>query len=243
MMTMTGPYCFWLTFHMGHDIFLVEHLLNEMRWNMEERTSGSVRQEQAAATRKKLLESAQKLFAENGYKGTSVRTISRSVNLADGLLYHYFPGGKKEIFQAVVEENVKQILDYLDYEISLEKYVEMPLEEVLELCYRNFMEEIDRHLDIIRILFRENEVRGFVTDEQMQRMVGNRDRWLPELLRRKMEAGEIRVMDYETAALTINSLFMNHVLLKIFGVKCTKMEDDEGRKRLIAYQVALWENH
>lgn len=209
---------------------------------MEERISGSVRHEQAAATRQKLLESAQKLFAEKGYKGTSVRTINRSVNLADGLLYHYFPGGKKEIFQAVVEENVKQILEYLDHENLLEKYVAMPLEDVLEVCYCNFMEEIDRHLDIIRILFRENEVREFVTKEQMQRMVGSREHWLPELLRRKMEAGEIRVMDFETAALSVNAILMNHILMKVFGAECTKIESAESRKRLIAYQVDIWSN-
>ena len=58
------------------------------------------RQEQAAATRQKLLTSAQHLFAQNGYKGTTVRMINRSVDLADGLLYHYFPGGKKEIFRS-----------------------------------------------------------------------------------------------------------------------------------------------
>ena len=48
----------------------------------------NMRQEQAAATRRKLLDSAGKLFAQNGYKGTSVRSINRNVGVADGLLYH-----------------------------------------------------------------------------------------------------------------------------------------------------------
>ncbi len=207
---------------------------------MESGISGNMRHEQAAATRQKLLESAQKLFAENGYKGTSVRAINRNVNLADGLLYHYFPGGKKEIFQAVVEENVKQILEHLDSENSMEKYVAMPLEKVLEICYCKFMDEIDKHLDIIRILFRENEVREFVTKTQMERLIGNRAYWLPELLRMKKDAGEIRVMDFETAALSVHAVLMNHILMKVFGVECTRMEDEQSRKRLIAYQVDIW---
>lgn len=89
-------------------------MFNEKRWIMGNKSSGNLRVEQAAATRQKLLESAQKLFAENGYQGTPVRAINRNADLADGLLYHYFPGGKKEIFQAVVEKNVKQILDSMD---------------------------------------------------------------------------------------------------------------------------------
>ena len=71
------------------------------------------RQEQAAATRQKLLTSAQHLFAQNGYKGTTVRMINRSVDLADGLLYHYFPGGKKEIFKEVITGNMPGICQRL----------------------------------------------------------------------------------------------------------------------------------
>lgn len=231
-----------LTMHYQHDIFLVEHLLNEKRWTMEEQISGSMRQEQAAATRQKLLESAQKLFAENGYKGTSVRTINRSVNLADGLLYHYFPGGKKEIFQAVVVENVRQILESLNRENLLEKFVTMPLEEVLEVYYCSFINVISEHLDIIRILFKENEVREFVSKEQMQRLVGNRNYWLSELLCIKMEAGEIRVMDCEMAAMTVNAVLMNHIMMKVYGVQCTRLEEEQSRKRLITYQVDIWNN-
>lgn len=76
-----------------------------------------MREAQAAETRMKFVVSAQSLLAEKGYKGTSVREINRSVNLADGLLYHYFPGGKKEIFQVIVvkfptkrEKSLKYVL-------------------------------------------------------------------------------------------------------------------------------------
>ncbi len=209
---------------------------------MEGKISGNTRHEQAAVTRQKLLESAQKLFAENGYKGTSVRTINRSVNLADGLLYHYFPGGKKEIFQAVVEDNLKQILNYLDRENMMEKYISMPLEQVLETLYCNFIEVTESHLDIFRILFRENEVREFVSGEQMMKLVGNRPGWLVKLLQKKMEMGEVRVMDFEMAALTINSVLMNHILIKVFGVECSKLEDEESRKRLIVHLADVWSN-
>lgn len=59
----------------------------------------NMRDVQAAESRQKLLNSAQRLFAEKGYKGTPVREINRSAHLADGLLYHYFPGGKMRYFK------------------------------------------------------------------------------------------------------------------------------------------------
>ena len=70
----------------------------------------NMRQEQAAATKRNLLDAAQKLFAENGYKATPVRSINKKIGMADGLLYHYFPGGKKEILQVIVVENFEKIL-------------------------------------------------------------------------------------------------------------------------------------
>ena len=207
---------------------------------MSQKTAGNLRQEQAAATMRKLLESAQRLFAEKGYEGTSVRMINRSVNLADGLLYHYFQGGKKEIFETVIRENIKQIMDALDAREKMEEYVNMPMEQVLEYTYCNFMQVIDKYLDFIRMMFRENEVREFITKEEMRRFSGNRYPWLPPLLCHKIEAGEIRHMDFEMAAMMVNSVLMNYVLAKVVGIDHNKLEDTKWRKRLIDYQVSIW---
>lgn len=209
---------------------------------MSDKLSGGLRQEQAAATRQKLLDSAQRLFAEKGYKGTPVREINRSVNLADGLLYHYFPDGKKEIFQAVVVKNVEQILNSLEDRNRPEKYADMALDKVLEQIYINFIEVTDAQLDVFRIMFRENEVKEFVTKEQMMKLAGEREQWLPKLLRSKYESGEVRDMDFETAALMLNSVLMNHMITKLFCIGPSRIEREESRRRLIAYQVSMWKN-
>lgn len=199
------------------------------------------RQEQAAATRKKLLASAQKLFGEKGYKGTSVREINRSVNLGDGLLYHYFPGGKQQIFQAVVEENVRQAVRALDYSGRIEEFVRMPLGELLETIYTDFIQIVDQHLDVLKMLFRENEVREVVSKEQMMHLAGKRAPWLPDVLEKKVEMGEVRPMDCTIAARTLNAILMNHVLVKIFCIGPSNIELEEERRRLIAHQVSLWQ--
>lgn len=142
----------------------------------------NMREAQAAETRMKFVVSAQSLLAEKGYKGTSVREINRSVNLADGLLYHYFLGGKKEIFQVIVEENVKQILTELTQKNRIDVYLTMLLEEVLESYYENITGVITRHMDIIRILLRENEVREFVTEKQLLQLTGHKDLLFQTLL-------------------------------------------------------------
>jgi AcrR family transcriptional regulator len=61
------------------------------------------RKEQAAASRAELLEAARHCFTELGYEGTTVAGILDRAGMARGALYHYFPGGKAEIFTAVFD--------------------------------------------------------------------------------------------------------------------------------------------
>lgn len=207
---------------------------------MPDREKMNMRDVQAAESRQKLLTSAQQLFAEKGYKGTSVREINRRVNLADGLLYHYFPGGKKEIFQAVICENMRQILADLEEKIHVDSYLTMPLQETLEMAYKNFAQVIDQHIDIIRILFRENDVREFVTPAQLQELTNGRKFWLQELLERKCAVGEVCEMDFETAAMSVHAILMNHLMAKAFDLDTDKMDDPLFRERMIAYLVDRW---
>ncbi|MDR0875255.1 MAG: TetR/AcrR family transcriptional regulator [Clostridiales Family XIII bacterium] len=198
----------------------------------------NMRQEQAYETRKKLLESARKLFAENGYAGTQVRTINRSIDMADGLIYHYFPGGKKELLQVLIQENFQQIIT--EVKSRNEQIGNLPIAEVLEQIYRNADEVFTEYLDVFKIFFRENEVRELIEVDQLMMFIDGRRKWFPEFLRERANAGEIRVMDYESAAVTLSAIMMNHFLVKITGLGAGCLSDQEHRFKLIDYQVKLW---
>lgn len=66
-------------------------------------TPHTKRQEQAAARREQLVRTALDLFAEKGYRGTSVRDIARAAGVNEGLLYHYF-NSKADLFRAVLAQ-------------------------------------------------------------------------------------------------------------------------------------------
>lgn len=200
----------------------------------------NLRQEQAAETKRKLLDAAQKLFAKNGYAGTPVRSINRSLGLADGILYHYFPGGKKELFQAVIAENLLQIMEEVGQRASESDYDPLPLEEVIDDIYQGFDSIISCHFDIIRIVLRESEVRDFIGKEQLTAVLDSRRDWFPELLRQRACAGEIQQIDYESAAEVLMSIMMNHIAAKLLGLGPCNLENGEIRKRLIHFQVELW---
>jgi AcrR family transcriptional regulator len=200
----------------------------------------NMRQEQAHETRKKLLQSARKLFAENGYAGTGVRTINRSVGLGDGLMYHYFPGGKQEILQVLIQENFKRIVS--DLADRNENLSDMPIADVMERIYLNFDQVFTEHLDVFKIFFKESQVRELVEREQLITVFRGRRRWFPEYLRKCAEKGEIKVIDYESATETLSAILMNHFMLKVTDISSGWLSDPEHRKRLIEYQVGLWKN-
>lgn len=61
------------------------------------------RKQQAEASRARLVEAARRCFTDKGYEATTVAAILDRAGMARGALYHYFRGGKREIFQTVFE--------------------------------------------------------------------------------------------------------------------------------------------
>ncbi len=70
----------------------------------------SLRDENAARTRRALLRAARKLFVKRGYTGTSVDEVAEAARVTRGALYHHF-AGKRDLFQAVLEELDQQLLE------------------------------------------------------------------------------------------------------------------------------------
>ncbi len=62
---------------------------------------GGKRRAQAARRREQLLEAALALFSEHGYRGTSVRDITRRAGVTEAVLYHYF-ANKVDLWAAVL---------------------------------------------------------------------------------------------------------------------------------------------
>lgn len=56
------------------------------------------------AERSDIVPALGELFRAHGYQGTSLALISQRTGLGKGSLYHFFPGGKEEMAQAVLAE-------------------------------------------------------------------------------------------------------------------------------------------
>ena len=74
----------------------------------EQQVTPGKRAAQGRATRGQLIEVATRLFAENGYEGTSIEAVLTAAGVSRGALYHHF-AGKEALFEAVVSAVTDQV--------------------------------------------------------------------------------------------------------------------------------------
>ncbi len=199
----------------------------------------NLRKEQAENTKQRLLDCARMQFAEKGYKGTSVRSVNRKLGLADGILYHYFPGGKKEIFQTIVTQNFQKVAEEIT-EKHCEDCKNLPLEKIMLIAFHQFTKTVDNNIDIIRIILKENEVAEVIPKKNIFLITDCVRKHISDLLKAKAEMGEIKEMDYDSGAKTIMFGFINYILISAMELYPEGKPDDEKIKTMIRYYINLW---
>ncbi len=94
-------------------------------------------------TRDEILKIATKQFAQKGYDGASLREICRIAGVNVALISYYW-GGKKELFQGIVnnliENQTKYATSALDFAINPE---DLSKEEQIDLMYRTVDKAIE----------------------------------------------------------------------------------------------------
>ena len=68
-------------------------------------------------TKRKIFETSLKLFSEKGYDATSIEEITATVGVAKGTLYYHF-NSKEEIFNFLVEEGMKLLINSIEIKIA-----------------------------------------------------------------------------------------------------------------------------
>lgn len=169
---------------------------------------GGKRRAQAARRREQLLEAALALFSERGYRGTSVRDITRHAGVTEAVLYHYF-ANKVDLWAAVLAtyapfSRVADILaetDAAPVEESLRAlgYELLRLLRAREKLMLALVSEAPTEPDVARVL--DGFLRG-VTDE------------LTSALARRQERGEIAPdVDTRAAARAVQGALLVRFLL------------------------------
>ena len=60
-----------------------------------------------SAARERVQATAERLFAERGYKAVTLRDIAQELGIRQASLYYHFPGGKEELYVTVTERGLQ----------------------------------------------------------------------------------------------------------------------------------------
>ncbi|GAB4134726.1 MAG: TetR/AcrR family transcriptional regulator [Raineya sp.] len=101
------------------------------------------------AVKAKILETANRLFLEKGYEGTSIRTISEAIEYSPATIYLYFKD-KNDIFLQLQ----KQAFELLEEKMKATQSIVSPLERLKEMgkVYLNFAFDNPQYYDLMFIL-------------------------------------------------------------------------------------------
>lgn len=201
----------------------------------EEKDRVTSRDIKAQERRQQILAVAKKLFAENGYHATSMRTLNKALGVAEALTYHYFPGGKLDILQTIIREGRAARVAEIESLAPLFRD-DLSLRDALSLAARIATTLFTADKEWFQIIIRE---RNWLRREEWMTALAVGDppmHFLYDFFARRMAQGEIREMDLRFAfmqffaGITVPSLFAGDE-----GIDETHYID-----RLVDFTARLW---
>lgn len=70
------------------------------------------------SSREKILDTAEHLFVELGYRSVRLKNVAGHVGMRQASLYYHFPGGKRELYVAVMRRSFRRKREGLTAEIN-----------------------------------------------------------------------------------------------------------------------------
>lgn len=172
----------------------------------EPRTSR--RQARADARREQLLAVAQDVFAEKGIHGSTIRDIAQAAGIAEGLIYHYFPG-KSALVQAVFAHEIGSC----EIEGLVHQLNDVPVEEALLRLLEGLFGHLTRHQKFVRVVvaeaIRDPEVAGVLGG-----FIGPNVRAVHQFFEGRVRSGELRPHDPSVPVRLIQGSILWYFLMR-----------------------------
>jgi AcrR family transcriptional regulator len=174
-----------------------------------------------AQTRTRILDAAQRLFAAQGFDGTTTRDLAAAANVAEGTLFRHFPN-KKAILVEVATQGWVEILTDLLTELS-----EMGSYKAVAQVMRRRMWNMRKNADMMKVCFMEAQfhpdLRDRIQSEVIEKMANVAEAFFQEA----MDKGIYRKMD----AKLVSKVFLGMFAVAGFS-DSTIMEPDASPQQL-----------
>ena len=184
---------------------------------------------------RKIIAAATKVFAKKGFYKAKVSEIAKEAGVADGTIYIYF-NHKDDILISLFEEKMKEVLDNMKEQISLEsdplskierfaffhlKLIEdnKDMAEIIQVELRQsdkFMkdyhnEKFARYLDLIGDIIQEGKEKGLIREDIIPGIAKRAFFGALDEMSRFWVLSKRRKYDIETAARQISSYFISGI--------------------------------
>ena len=180
-------------------------------------------------TRARILATAERLFAEQGYAGTSIGDISESAGVNRALIYYYFKD-KRDLYRSVIQDGLDALSRILDDLAASVGTARERLSAFARRSYRLF----SLRRPMVRIIYRE--VMGL--EERIDLPIGDYvlDNFakLERIILDGIESGEFRQVDPRLAARSMLGM------LNIFILEPFVSGKPFSEKRVVNHTVELF---
>lgn len=187
------------------------------------------------STRQRIVKEAIRLFAERGYRGTTVGEIEAAAGLAprSGGLYKHFRS-KEEVLQAAIERHVSEI------EAVRSAMELMPLGDLrseLTLVARWTLHELEEEQELMRVIQKDGDQFPELVTEVHERIVNRGHQEARKLIARLVEQSGASVRNADAlAAVALSSPVAYRIEERMFGVPPGGVGEDD----FIEAWVDLW---
>ncbi len=156
-------------------------------------------------TKRRIFDTAMKLFAEKGYSETSVEEITAVTGIAKGTLYYHF-ARKEDIFYFLTDEGMKLLKNSIELKAYKKSSAIEKLREIILIQIKIIVKYEELITLILSQMWGKTE-RNVKSQECMREFIAI----IEDVVKEGIENGEIKKMD------------ANVVATNIFGVMCTGM--------------------
>lgn len=152
-------------------------------------------------TQARILQAAQRLFAQNGYDGTTTRDLAQAAGVAEGTLFRHFEN-KKAILVEVATQGWIDILTDLLTELS-----EMGSYKAVAQVMKRRMLNLHKNADMLRVCFMEAQFHPDLRDRIQKEVIDKMTDVAEAFFQTAMDRGVYRKMNPRTVAQLFLGMF------------------------------------
>jgi AcrR family transcriptional regulator len=153
-------------------------------------------------TRDKILQAAQKLFARNGYDGTTTKELAEKAGIAEGTLFRHFTNKKAILVEVATQGWIELLTDLLTELSEMASY-----EAISHVMYKRMLRLGDNY-DMMRVCFMEVQFHPDLRDRIQAEVVSKMTDVAEAFFQTAMDRGVYRRMNPRVIAQVFLGMFV-----------------------------------